>query len=205
MKKFLVFIAVLSGLFAYPKNENISFEANSLEQNSSNLEANLTLEQKEDSNLTQNQNENLKNSIYIHGGSSFFKEKYIVNNKFVKKDEIINSLNESLMQVFGSLDNNSTNYQSSLSYEIYKFSIEENHSKFWVNFDIECSITDMTSKEVKKQMVSKSLKVDDKFDKNSFQKAINLVADEIYKALNSTILNQDGVKILDNGGVVLPF
>ena len=63
----------------------------------------------------------------------------------------------------------------------------------------------MSSKEVTKQRVSRNIKVDDEFSKKTFEKAINLVADEIYKVINSTHQKSSGVTQTQNGGVVLPF
>lgn len=224
-KKLIILIAILSSLNATVlENEEISFEPDA-NLSSTNLDKQIvsSINLKTDENITKQEikeEENLTQkskyaeNIYIHGGTSL-KNKFIVGNKFISKDRVINSLNDNLNAKFKNPDSNSTKFDSSLSYKIYKFSIEKNHEKFWVDAIIEYKLTDLEENKT-----SKSNKIFKKYKSNLtddeiYEDALETITTEIYKNILKDNKNQakeenikeekDLVKQNSKGGVILPF
>lgn len=145
------------------------------------------------------------NSISI-GTSKALKNKFIIDDKFLKSRKITRDLNRILNNKFKS----EKEPNILLDYEIHSFSIEKNHGNFWVDILVNYNLKDAkTAKIIKSQRVAKRYK--SKLNKSSeiYKNALDDIANDIYDSIysNKVIKNKEIKKELLNsqGGVILPF
>ncbi|NLY04167.1 MAG: hypothetical protein GXZ15_04940 [Campylobacter sp.] len=206
----------------------ISVETVNLEANITEIKQENQIALKEDRftddiaiNLEQNLTKNTTSEIYIevkepkisfNGGKSF-KSKFIVKNKFIKSKELIKDLDKAISSKFQSTKSPDT----ILNYEVYKFSVEENHGKFWVNALLDYRLTDAQSGEpVKTERILERYKSDFDDSGDVYKDALDKVAQSIYNGafkqtskhiddIKDEKLNNEIVRQNATGGVVLPF